>query len=65
MNGRKRDNKTKDSWKIIHEYGKEPWTKESRPKNPERIEHGTVTPLVMSANGCFGREYRKFHARLP
>ena len=54
MNGRKRGNKTKDSWKIIHEYGKELWTTDQS-KTIMSIEHGTVTPLAMSANGYFER----------
>ena len=29
-----------------------------------QVEHGTFTPLVMSATGGMGRESSKFHSRL-
>ena len=29
-----------------------------------QVEHGTFTPLVMSASGGMGRECRKFYSRL-
>ena len=30
-----------------------------------QVEHGSFTPLVMSLNGGFGRECRRFYSKLP